>query len=928
MSEASQRPRRGRSIARWALLCSLAGCMAPADGDDPSAAVVSSPSASQGPQAPRVPAVVDYGPCISMQGGAPPAPPRCVFTPGAPLRLWVEPERLDDIEVFVDGRRVATHPLAPVDDASRGLGVRLGEAASRIEVGFREQPQRWALSLRALSCAECHDGGDEARALVEGLGARMFDPQARGDWRDDLPRVLEQLGGMGASEDRVALVNAAMFALAQEHRFDAADEVRALAGPAASTAPRLAAVLAQASGVLDWRRGRYDDALTSFRAASLHAVRTSELDIGLAALPMYAELLGEQGYTQAASRWSQVALEQARAHGDACDVAATLRTTAWAHLRLRQQAWSSRDPAPMLEEALAIYGPGGECPRPDRTGGARSSLALLQLQRGMPAEALAILRETATSRMTPGERVLASDVELRARLALGQDRARIAQALQRLRRAVEDTDTTDARWHLALREGQVSEARGEHDAAIEAYREAEGHVDGLAQLAAFGVGRSTVGVFHRESNERLVDALRAQGRTPEALCVARQGEARRIQAASLPPLLPEEERVRLERRVDALRSAQAELEELLVKEREAPVQALADARAMVARQRRTLETETDEILRDVGRRARPPSCDELHPPAPGELLLGLFPRGDGWLLFAQDEVETTAHAVELRELDLVAARARLAELLLRPVAEQLRRARRLRVHAVGQAQRIDVELLPWEGKPLVARMPVAWGVDVVAPKTAEEGPGDGEPRAVLLADPTGSLPEAETEVREATELLVRMGWHVEEIAREDARPHVLQERMATAVLLHYAGHAEHDELLDPGWWPPYPGGTPSWPASLRLFGGSRLAAHEILVRSGQVPRKVILSGCRTGAIDASASGTSLAVAFLVAGAEEVLATAEVTRDADARSVVRGVYAELEQEGGARWSLVDALARVRAQRSAVGVADGGYRVWVR
>jgi len=50
----------------------------------------------------------------------------------------------------------------------------------------------------------------------------------------------------------------------------------------------------------------------------------------------------------------------------------------------------------------------------------------------------------------------------------------------------------------------------------------------------------------------------------------------------------------------------------------------------------------------------------------------------------------------------------------------------------------------------------------------------------------------------------------------------------------------------------------------------------------------------------------------------------VTRDADARSVVRGVYAGLEQEGGARWSLVDALARVRAQR---GEADGGYRVWV-
>lgn len=925
MMEARHDPRATRRAVQGLALASLIGCASPGDEVERDRAV----QTVQSPEPPSPgPLVLDYGPCVWTRSDAgPDARPRCVFAPERGFRVWVEPERADELELFVDGRRVPAPALDPVGDGSHGLGVRLGEAATVLEVRLPGADERWRLPLQAEGCAECHHADDErARGAAVGFYERMAAPATRPDWRRELPEVLARLDADGLLEEQLGLVDATAFVLSREHHFDEAAAVLELAEPLGRRSPRLHAMLAYARGQLDWRRGRYGDALTALRAASQHAVRTGELDIGLAVLPMYAELLTELGYFHAASKWSQVGLEQVRERGDACELASTLRTTAWAQLRLRQHAWSSQDPTPLLEEALAIFGPEGACPRPDRTGGVRSSLALLQLQAGRPGEALASVHRAERSRMTPGERVLASDVELQARLALGHGAAELGHALEQLRRAVADADTTDARWHLTLREGQVRQAQGDHAAAIEAFRAAEGHLDRLAQLATFGVGRSSVGTFHRESSERLVDALRALGRVDEALCVARQAEARRIQAASLPPSLPDAERAWLEQRASALTVAQAELEALLVQERDAPVQQLARARARVARHQQRLEAETDAILRDAGRHARPPPCESLHAPGPGELLLGLFPSGEAWLLFAQDDRETTVHAVDLRELDLVAARARLSELLLRPVAAQLRRARRIRVHAVGQAQRIDVERLPWEGEPLVARVPVAWAVDVAT--VAAAGPGEHPPRAVLLADPTGSLPDADREVAEAHERLAAMGLQVEVVARDHARPHVVQERMATATLLHYAGHADHDELLDPGWWPPYPGGTPSWPASLRLADGTQLAAPEILMRQGQVPRKVLLSGCRTGVADASATGTSLAVAFLVAGADEVLATSATTGDAEARAVVREVYEELQQQGLARWSLVDALARARARRLAAGDAGGHHRVWVR
>lgn len=699
--------------------------------------------------------VVDYGPCTSLDED-PRSTPTCVFDHEREFRLWLPPEQIEDIEVFVDGERVDPTPLDPVDDRSRGVAIRAHKGTTRIELGLGASGERFVLPMRSRASVKPH----------------------------------ERPGRAGSIEGHLAGLYKAAYAYSREHRFDGASKVLALAEPLVRNSPQRRASLDFHRGSLEWRWGMLDDALTSMRAASLHAVRTGEVKIGVAALPMYATVLAEQGYFAAALHWATIGLELAREwarqHGDPHTLGSTLRTTAWVHMLVRQGGWTSLDPTPMLDEALSIFGPHGKSPDPDRTGAARASLARLELQAGRPGTALQILRKIDHSRMTPDEWVLAADVKLQALLARGNRGTTIDRALKSLQQAVEDSGSIDAPWHLALREGQVLEARGKLEAATAAYRNAEVHLDDITQLAAFGVGRSAVGWSHRESSERLVNALISRKNTEDALCVARQAEARRIAAArSGPAWIPEAARVKREHLRDAVRTAQIELDYRLQVRRDAPLDGLEDARNGVAQQQQKLDDAIAELLREVGRSARTPSCEELYQPAPNELLLGLFPRGDGGLVvFANDDQQTTQQTVKHEPLDLSdpIPRASLGSLLLPPA--QLERAKRIRVHAVGQAQYIDVDQLPWEGKPLIASKSVVWGIDAVAPRVSTRG-GEAEgPRAVLLADPTGSLAQADEEIRESAELLESIGWLVEPIAREDARPQVVLERMANASLLH------------------------------------------------------------------------------------------------------------------------------------------------
>ncbi len=887
------------------------------------------------PVHPRLPAVVDYGPCESVRGDADDDGIRCIFDHEQRFRIWLDPPQvggLDDIRVLADGQRLPVHTIEAESIPGLGVEMRLPRGSSVVEVGLPSVDQPWRLAVREKACEGCHAGPTQSLDRLARFNDRIRASGLEDGWEQRLQDVDDSLTREGWAEQRVGLHAVIAHRLTREHRFDQALSILERTAALGRAAPSLAAYVGYTRGSLNWRWGRAADALRDLRTASLHAQRSNERIIGMAAMPMYAESLAEQGYVDAALKWSQIGLRLVRENGDACDVASTLRTVGWMHLLLRQQGWSYLDPEPMLRESLDASTPGGACARAEATGGARLSLARLALWDGDPRQALRLSTHTRREPMTPGERVHALDVEVASRSLLDHSPHLVDQALRQLEEAALEAGTPEASWQLALRSGQVLERRGQLADAIAAYREAEDHLDFIARLSGIGVGRSASGAVHRESSERLVDALRRADRTTDAQCVARQAEARRIQAVSLLPSLPVEQRTALMHRRDALRIEQARLEALLRAHRDAPASERATAKDRVVKQRRRLRRDTDELIGELGRSVGRPACDELHQPEPGELMLELFSHGEGWLLFAHDSEATTAHALALEDLDLVNARTRLSELLLHPVVDHLRRASTLRVHATGQAQRIDFGMLPmpspWENDPLITHMTVVYGIDVAASRPAAQRGGAQPPKAVLLADPTGSLPDAHDEIVAAALALGWRGWSVDAIARDDARSYQVQERIADATLFHYAGHAEHGNHSAPRWWPPYPGGTTGWPASLRLADEDRLSATEILTRAGRMPPKVILSGCQTGALDTSSTGMSLAVAFLLAGSQEVIAATNDVPDNRAREVIRAVYEEWAASDATSWSLADALAG--AQRSIIGDGQHGdlYRVWVR
>ena len=90
----------------------------------------------------------------------------------------------------------------------------------------------------------------------------------------------------------------------------------------------------------------------------------------------------------------------------------------------------------------------------------------------------------------------------------------------------------------------------------------------------------------------------------------------------------------------------------------------------------------------------------------------------------------------------------LADSLLVPLRARLGRAKRLRVLPLGPLRAVDFHALPYDGKPLVATIPVEYPLDLPAmPEKAAEGQG----RALIIADPTLDLAGARAE----TERVVR-----------------------------------------------------------------------------------------------------------------------------------------------------------------------------
>ncbi len=432
------------------------------------------------------------------------------------------------------------------------------------------------------------------------------------------------------------------------------------------------------------------------------------------------------------------------------------------------------------------------------------------------------------------------------------------------------------RWSAAWTSGRAMTQWGFHLDARAAYEDAEAQLDEdvLALGMTEGMGLRLQARVH--SARALVDLLVDRGEDAQASCVARWARRRSTwvldRSARLAALeLREGDQGHWRTMVAAYSSRRRALEE----------SALEDWRYVGAeRERRRRERSAerdqlwntlDEAYRLLGTELTPPGrdrCEALPPPRPGELTLLYFPGEDDWIGFALSHAGVVARRFAAPRWDDEAAVARV---LLEPFGALLEHADRVRVMPVGPVWQVPVHALPWKGEPLLAHVPVVYGLDL----NRTTAPPPAERRALVVADPSGTLPHAIPEAEAVATRLSDRGWAVESTDR--ARGSELRQALGEVDLLHYAGHGSRE-------------GVAGWGSTLHLAQGTTLGVPDILALP-RAPSTVILAGCETDATDrhSLAGGMSLARAFLLAGASVVVAATEEVDDEAAAGLVEALY---------------------------------------
>lgn len=812
--------------------------------------------------------------------------PRCIFDPDEPLRLWLDVLDPAEVSVLVDGEPWIGEESYHEELEGFGLALFLPVESRTLEIeGATAEP--WVLQV--VSTERAPPGPAE--------GVRT---------------------SADIDEDLVAA-----YLQAAAGRYDEALQTLDRARPDAQRYPKGRADHATYLGIVLWWQGRFHDAAVSLRDGVVFAIALDDEQLQYDALSMYPAVLAELGYLEAAAEWSDRVLTLARDEPqifDCSGLARLLSTLAW--VDLSSSTIRGRTPSharALLEEALTLVDTGGRCPTPASVPALMLSLALADLRDDDPAGALARLAEVRLADATIDQQLRLLDMEVSALLDRGETGSLVERSLQRLARAVDRAATPEGRWRLALRRGDLLVRQHRLEDAIAAYRDAEHYAHQITQLAAVGVGRETAASLHAESTERLVAVLVQQGQGHEAFCAAREAQARRTQAVDGGTDDPER-RARLHQTSEHYASLRRALDDAL---------SLAERSSRSDRDRLRHEVEiaeqalaelANQIVRD--RSTWRPTCEDLGPRAPGELLLGLYAMSRDWFLFAEDDRGTTVRWLSggpSRGLEGPA----LGQELLTPFHEQLTAAQRVKVVAGGLAQSVDVHLLEWQGARLVEHKPVVYGAEL--PYRPSAGGLRDEPHALIVTDPTQTLPMAGPEGLMMSIGLSWLGWTVDAPPPEEADRARIREGLAHASFFYYAGHAHHDVgAAEWGLLPPYAGGTDAWPAQLTLRPPATLEIQDILMLEA-VPRHVALLGCETGVPAHMGGGMSLALAFLVAGAEEVVATPVETADEVALATGPRLLQGISTEGV---SLAEGLQRAQAQLLGSGQAVGRYRVWVR
>jgi tetratricopeptide (TPR) repeat protein len=851
-------------------------------------------SADAGPQLAPEPLEVQMAGCSAVLRG-----PVCELEGARELRLWLPGAGEDAVHVTADQRELSVTVVRWPDGQT--LRVTVPAGATELEVIAQHGPRtaRWSTrlapptpTLPTLEQARAmRNAGhfDEAGALLE--GALVSDAA-------DRPRLLSSLGRIelarGHVEAGIADLGESIRAYQAAGRLSQAADDATTLGFVLLERGRIAEARARAAEQwnfsADYPRGRAD----ARYAEALIADATGDLGTGLRLARQvegWHARLGEEALRRTVladigddlSKLGRYADSTAtfRALLDAppseCDRGDLLDNIGWNSL-LALDAGQTIDQGPDLREplvqALAIFR--GACPDPNRLANALENLAFERFLEGRLAEAQAALAEARATQQSPRTIEVLFWHHLSGRIALAEHRARGAlAAFAREEEIATALGSSDDRRSAAEGRAAALVALGRQPEALAALDAADALVEEGADLVPLGEGQDAFFGARARAAEHRVDLLVALGRPDEAWSAARHWRSRllaRLQVAGLLAELDPAARARWQDAIERYRQLRESVEDDTAHDWQLSSERLAQARAKRDAAGSQLRSLLGDALAVLSRRR--PEEAPLAPLSSDDLELLYVPSPSGWLGMARDS--TGVATARIDALDFTAPPELLAAAVLMPFDAQLGRASHVRLLPYGAARGLDLHALPWHGRPLLdhAGVTYALGLDP-APRRADSL------RALIVADPRGDLRGARAEADAVAGALGHLpGWSVQALRGATADGASVRAALASASLLHYAGHASF-------------GGVDGTDSALSLAGDSALSPADILALP-QVPPLVALFGCDTA--HESTTGTvdtlGLTSAFLVAGAQTVIATSRMVDDGLARDMAVEFYAQL------------------------------------
>lgn len=881
--------------------------------------------------------------CASLIVEQPDAPPACALASNRRVRLYVPGESADRVAVEVqsDAGASSVSPSSRSVASGRLLDVLVPDGASIVTVHRTDSAARRASFVLVLASKPRPAWFDEAQALrqkgeldaaesriasatgptaappasdaehamAEGLLARIAMRRGQVDEADRHFRAAIELDARtGRISDRADDAFALVFLLHQRsRRYSEARRVLDDVDGELAAYPDGRAREPLYRGQVAWEAGDTRTALRLLALAVARADRLGAEGIARAARQVRGMVMCNAGGTQSCvATLREAEHELTTAEGvTPCERAELAMGLGYAELEAAQASGTNMASAGAADRRALGYLAAG-CPDAYLQTVALEHLALADVLAGNAAAARQHLDEAKAGTAEPrvSDALFWTDVEARILASEGKREAALVAFDVERTKAVAAARDGDV-WRALVGRGRVLEEMNDTRRALDAYRAAEDVLEDALVAVPFGEGRSSVSAESNEGTDRATALLVKLGRDGEALDVVRRARsrlARSLARSEHVAALAGPERERWERAIAAYKSAREALDAEAAGDWKMAKPALDAAVSARKARHAQLRAALDDAMAIIGgaREERLPAL----PPA--ELVVAYVDLGSSGGLrgFAVEGPSVRSFAVS-------------RDAWLAPIAAELERAKRVRFLVDGAVASVDLHALPFHGHPLVAHVPVVYGMDLGAlvpsapgaSSTSAPGGASARPVALVVADPTGDLPSAREEGNAAFAHLAHR-YEMRRLTGHEATAARVREALPGLAFLHYAGHGVF-------------AGHEGAESALPLAGGGALTVGDIFALRA-APAQVVLSGCEAGrqlgARDEGAAG--MASAFLVAGAAQVVAPVRVVDDRAASVLVGDLHAALERDP--EHDLVAALQA--AQERAVRDGHAGWEAF--